>query len=183
MNKCVFLDRDGTIIENIPYLNDPEKVRLTPFAGPAIKLLNDSGFKVIVISNQSGIGRGLITEEQYTLVNKRMFELLDADLAGVNCIYHCPHKPEDACGCRKPRTNLFRRAVEDYDIDLRWAYMVGDSESDIEAGYRLGIRVVFIGKEWNVPHFQCENLLQAVSWILEDYRWRLESTLTNLFQS
>jgi histidinol-phosphate phosphatase family protein len=136
----VFLDRDGTIIEDQDYPGDPDGVRLLPGAALAIAKLNSTGLPVIVITNQSGIARGLITHEQYVAVQGRMEDLLLAAGARVTATYFCPHGPETAppCDCRKPRPGLYRQAAEDHEIDLSRSFYVGDRVRDVAAGIAAG---------------------------------------------
>lgn len=137
---AVFLDRDGTIVEDPGYLHDPAAVRLLPGAGAAIRRLNEAGWPVVVISNQSGIARGLFTEADYRAVERRLSELLAANGARLDASYFCPHHPEftGPCPCRKPGTQLFEDAQRDLGLDFRRSWFVGDRPSDVEPAARLG---------------------------------------------
>jgi len=132
----VFLDRDGTIVEDAGFLHDPGKVKLLSGAAGAIRRLNAGGFLVIVVSNQSGIGRGLYGVEDYTAVQRRLGELLAAapHPARIDASYFCPHHPQftGPCECRKPGTKLFRDAQQALDIDLTRSWWVGDRLSDVQ---------------------------------------------------
>jgi len=144
MKPYIFIDRDDTLIYDVPYLNEPERVKLTPGAGRTLAKLREKGFGVIVISNQSGIGRGIITLEQLNAVNMRMKELLAADGCELDDIFFCPHKPTDNCPCRKPRTGMLEQACAKYAVDLRHSVMVGDSQGDIDMGKAFGLKTVQI---------------------------------------
>ena len=134
--RAVFLDRDGTIVEDAGFLHDPGKVKLLPGAAGAIRRLNAGGFLVIVVSNQSGIARGLYGVEDYTAVQRRLGELLAAapHPARIDASYFCPHHPQftGPCECRKPGTKLFRDAQEALDIDLTRSWWVVDRLSDVQ---------------------------------------------------
>lgn len=136
---AAFLDRDGTIIEDVEYIARPEEVRLLPGAAKAIQLLNEAGVPVIIVSNQSGIGRGYFTYEDFQRVQSRVEELLRADGAHIDAIYICPHAPVDppACSCRKPAVGLFERAAREHDLDLVHSWYAGDKWRDVEPGLTL----------------------------------------------
>ena len=129
----MFLDRDGTIIEDTGYLKDPARIRMLPGAAEAIARINARGFLAIVVTNQSGIARGLLTEDDYLSTERRLDELLAASGAHVDAHYHCPHLPErtGACECRKPGTLLYRQAAERFQIDLGRSWWVGDRARDV----------------------------------------------------
>src|SRR3954468_2968110 len=130
---AAFLDRDGTIIRDTEYLRDPEQVELLPGAAKAIKLLNEAGYPVIVITNQSGIARGLLTEQDYERVRMRVDKLVSAEGAHIDASYHCPHLPElsGPCDCRKPGTLLYERAAAEHDLDPAHSWFVGDRRRDV----------------------------------------------------
>ena len=140
----MFLDRDGTIIRDVGYLRDPSEVTLLPGSVEALSMMSAAGFMLILASNQSGIGRGLITQEQADRVHRRFEELLDGEGVRLSASYYCPHHPDDNCQCRKPRTGLLKRASMELDIDLQTSVMVGDSESDADAGAASGCRAILI---------------------------------------
>jgi histidinol-phosphate phosphatase family protein len=137
---AAFLDRDGTIIEDVEYISRPEDVRLLPGVGEAIGSLNDAGVPVIAISNQSGIGRGYFTHDAFERVQARVEELLSKKGARIDAIYICPHAPSDEapCACRKPGVELFERAARDHGLDLTASWYVGDRWRDVEPGRTLG---------------------------------------------
>ncbi len=138
MKKAVFLDRDGTLIFDEGYISDPEKVVLIPGVADALKRLSGAGFLLVVVSNQSGIGRGYFSEESSKAVNSRMEQLLAEESVRVDGIYCCPHSPEEKCQCRKPRPGLLLKAAAELGIDLSMSAMLGDKESDAEAGLSAG---------------------------------------------
>ena len=139
-HRAVFLDRDGTIVEDPGFLHEPGKVRLLPGAGEAIRRLNDAGWLVVTVSNQSGIARGLYDAAAYTAVQRRLGELLAQHGARLDGAYFCPHHPDvtGPCDCRKPGLRLFRDAAAALDLDLVQSYWVGDRVSDIEPARALG---------------------------------------------
>jgi D-glycero-D-manno-heptose 1,7-bisphosphate phosphatase len=138
--KAVFLDRDGTIIEDAGYLHDPDKARLLPGAAEAIGQLNQHDFRVLVVTNQSGIARGLLTLEDYQATEHRLDELLAREKALVDGHYFCPHLPElsGPCECRKPGTLLYRQAAERFGINLPESWWVGDRVRDLLPARALG---------------------------------------------
>jgi D-glycero-D-manno-heptose 1,7-bisphosphate phosphatase len=181
-SRAVFLDRDGTINEEVNYLSKPEDFRLLPGAALAIRLLKAQVWLVIVISNQSGVARGYYTEGDVAAIHER----LRADLAqagtGVDAIYYCPHHPDDACACRKPGTLLFEQAARDFDLDLAASYVVGDKQSDLLPGKLLGCGTILVltgygrrelamaGRQGCQPDYIADDLYQAAKWILSGSR-------------
>jgi D-glycero-D-manno-heptose 1,7-bisphosphate phosphatase len=141
----IFLDRDGTVIHDTGYIGDPELVEFMPAVLPALRRMEDAGYSLIIISNQSGIGRGVITHEQYELVARRIAERLGE--YGIHAAtYYCPHSPNDQCQCRKPNPYLLLRAARDLDIDLARSYMIGDRLTDVEAGAAAGCKTILLGE-------------------------------------
>ena len=138
--RAVFLDRDGTIVEDPGFLHEPGKVRLLPGAADAIHRLNEAGWLVITVSNQSGIARGLYDVATYSAVQRRLVELLAAHGARLDGAYFCPHHPEitGPCECRKPGVRLFRDAQAALGLDLARCYWVGDRLSDVQPARALG---------------------------------------------
>ncbi len=143
---AVFLDRDGTIIEDPGYLSDPDLVRLLPGAAEAIARLNRAGRPVIVVTNQSGIARGLFTREQYLATERRLDTLLQERGAHLDAHYYCPHHPDltGPCSCRKPGTQLFVRAAEELGLDLEASWWVGDRVRDVLPAETLGGRGLLV---------------------------------------
>jgi len=146
MAKAVFLDRDGTIIEDPGYLHEPDKVRLLPGAAEAIKRLNDAGFLIVTTSNQSGIARGLYTVADYETVQKQLLALLRARGARIDGGYFCPHHPRftGPCECRKPGLKQFRDAGAALDIDFTQSWWVGDRLTDVEPAAELGGNAILV---------------------------------------
>jgi D,D-heptose 1,7-bisphosphate phosphatase len=181
--KAVFLDRDGTINEEVGYLAKPEDLALINGTADAIKLLNDAGFAVIVVTNQSGVARGYFTEDDVTKVNDKMLFELNMKGAYVDGIYYCPHHPDFGdgidCDCRKPNTGMVKKAVEELGIVIDGSFVVGDHKGDIELGKNVGAKTVLVltghGKEEEnklkdegiIPDHTAEDLLSAVEYILK----------------
>ncbi|MDR0787863.1 MAG: HAD family hydrolase [Gemmatimonadota bacterium] len=138
----VFLDRDGTIIEDLEYLHDPDAIRFLPGADRAVARLTEAGLPVVIVTNQSGIGRGYYSEAQYQSVRIRVEERLHEAGGEVLASYHCPHSPtqEPPCDCRKPAGGLFLRAARNHGLDLAHSFYVGDRLRDLEAGLLAGGR-------------------------------------------
>ena len=149
MNRAVFLDRDGTLMEDVGYASDPDQVRLLPGTAAAVARLNGAGYRAIVVTNQSGIARGLITPDQYAATATRLEQLLATAGARLDAQYHCPHLPElsGPCDCRKPGTLLYRTAADDFDLDLSACWWVGDRERDVEPAAALGGRGLLISRD------------------------------------
>lgn len=146
---AAFLDRDGTLIDDVHYIGKPELVVLRPGAAQAIASLNRSGIPVIVVTNQSGIARGLFTQADYERVSARMAELLARYEARIDATYMCPHHPEfgGECDCRKPGTLLFRRAAAEHGLNLTRSAYIGDRWRDVAPGIALGGRPILIVDE------------------------------------
>ncbi len=138
-NKALFLDRDGTVIEHVHYINDPEKVRLRKSVVEKMKEFQKAGYLLILITNQSGIARKLITQEQYEAVTGRMLGLLEKEGVRLDGIFMCPSHPDENDFRRKPNPGMILEAAHEHDVDLASSLMVGDDEKDIEAGKRAGV--------------------------------------------
>ncbi|HET7586423.1 MAG TPA: HAD family hydrolase [Gemmatimonadaceae bacterium] len=158
---AVFLDRDGTIIVDTGYVRDPDTVQLVSGAAGAIARLNAAGLPVIIVSNQSGIGRGILTEEMFARVQARVESLLAQEGAHVDATYICPHAPdaEPPCECRKPGTRLFTRAAEEHGIDLTRSWLVGDRYRDVAPAQALGARALLV-PTWQTP---TDDMLRAAA--------------------
>ncbi|HLQ58979.1 MAG TPA: HAD family hydrolase [Gemmatimonadales bacterium] len=145
-HRAVFLDRDGTIVEDPGFLHEPEKVKLLPGAAAAIRRLNAVDYRVVIVTNQSGIARGRYTVDDYEAVQRRLGELLAAHGARIDGAYFCPHHPQlsGPCDCRKPGLKLFREAAEAFDIDLSRSWWVGDRLSDVQPARLLGGRGILV---------------------------------------
>jgi D-glycero-D-manno-heptose 1,7-bisphosphate phosphatase len=144
--RAVFLDRDGTIIEDAGYLGDPAGVRLLPGTAHAIRQLNEHGLIVVVATNQSGIARGLLTLDEYRATERRVDELLTLQGARLDAHYFCPHVPElnGPCDCRKPGSLLYRQAAERFGIDLPQSWWVGDRVRDVLPAESFGARGILV---------------------------------------
>jgi D-glycero-D-manno-heptose 1,7-bisphosphate phosphatase len=189
MKGAVFMDRDGTISEEVGYLNELNQLRLIPKSVEAIKLINESGLMAIVITNQSGVARGYFTEEMVHRVHEKMEKLLDERGVHLDGIYHCPHHPEGVvesyrktCNCRKPASGLLKEASKDHGIDLAASYIVGDKLIDIELAYKVGAKGILVltgyGKDElekinDVPEIRpayvADTLFDAAKWIINDF--------------
>ncbi len=172
-NKAVFLDRDGTIAKDVHYCRRPEDFELLATVPEAIELLNTNGFKVVVITNQSGIARGYFTDETLAQIHNKMREELAKYGAHVDAIYYCPHHPDEGCEFRKPKPDLFLQAAEELDIDLSHSFVIGDMQMDIDAGKALDCKTILVttgpngGKDIiDPPDYVASNLLEAVQWTL-----------------
>ena len=145
MNAAVFLDRDGTIIPDRHYLADPAELELLPGAAAALARLRDAGFALVVVTNQSGVGRGYFSAADLARQHERLRGLLadqGVELAGI---YACIHAPEAGCDCRKPLPGLLVRAAQEIDLDLGASYLVGDEERDVQAGRAAGVTSYLLG--------------------------------------
>ena len=148
---AAFLDRDGTVIEDVPYNSNPETVYMIPNSAAAIRLLGEAGIVVVITTNQSGIGRGYYTEKEFQAVNSRMIELLDEEGARLDAVYHCPHLPaellppgREPCKCRKPEQGMIERACVELGVDPGRSFFFGDRLSDVELAVRAGGRAFLV---------------------------------------
>jgi len=179
-NRAVFFDRDGVINKEVNYLDSIDKVEILPGIAKAIKLLNDNRFKVVVITNQSGVARGYFTEDKLNEIHGFILGELSKESAFMDAVYHCPHHPDDNCECRKPKPGLIKRAEKELDIDLKHSYLIGDTISDMKAGLNAGVKCILVltgyGKEERTKlkdmdleiDFIAQDVLSAVSWILKE---------------
>ncbi|MEN8375340.1 MAG: HAD family hydrolase [Gemmatimonadota bacterium] len=147
--RAVLLDRDGTIIVDRHYLSDPSEVELLPGAAKGLRRLADAGFLLVVVTNQSGIARGLYGEEEFASVQRRLEEVLGAHGVTLAGAYHCPHHPDftGPCACRKPEPSMFLSAAADLGLDLRASLLVGDRPRDVAAAEELGARGFLVGPD------------------------------------
>ncbi len=183
MERAVFLDRDGTIIEHVDYVYDCSQVKLIPRASEAIRLLNESGFKVIIITNQPGVARGYFTEETVREINKYIQECLAKAEARIDKVYYCPHHADGIieeyakeCDCRKPKPGMIESAVRELGIDLEGSFVIGDRTIDVEAGDRAGCKTILLANEdrpnnmketATIADYVAPDLYEAVKWLLE----------------
>jgi D-glycero-D-manno-heptose 1,7-bisphosphate phosphatase len=143
-DKIVVLDRDGTIVVDREYLDDPQGLQFLPGAAEGLRRLHQCGYRLVVISNQSGVGRGLFTLERLQQINARLAQMVLEAGAQIDGIYCCPHRPDEHCDCRKPQIRLLQQAAHDLGFDPRAAIVVGDKGSDIQLGKRVGATTVLI---------------------------------------
>jgi D-glycero-D-manno-heptose 1,7-bisphosphate phosphatase len=192
-NRAVFLDRDGTVIEEVNYLRRIEDMQVYPFTPEALRRLREQGFLTVVVTNQSAVARGFLNEDELRQLHAALQTRLEAAGATVDAYYYCPHHPEAAleqyrraCPCRKPEPGLILQAAEEHGIELSASYVIGDRIGDIRAGHAAGCRSVLVrtgygaiaaaevenlqqgGDAAGVPDYLAENLLEAADWI----RWR-----------
>jgi D,D-heptose 1,7-bisphosphate phosphatase len=141
---AVFLDRDGTVIVDVGYPRDPRQVQLIAGAGSALRTLQQEGFTLVLVSNQSGIGRGWVKPDEAEQVHAQVVASLEGEGVHLDGAYYCPHAPEAGCACRKPSPGMLLRAAQELDLDLSRSFMVGDRASDIEAGKQAGCRGILL---------------------------------------
>lgn len=166
--KAVFIDKDGTLVRNVPYNVEPERIALAPNAVEAIGELAGRGYRIIVVSNQPGAALGLFPEEALRAVAQKLQELLPF----LDAFYYCPHAPQMGCGCRKPAPGMLERAARERGVELSASWMVGDILDDVEAGRRAGCRTILLDNgnetEWRsgdarVPHHVARDLGEAAA--------------------
>ena len=145
MAKAVFLDRDETLNPDPGYISDPSDFTLFPWVPELLKKLKDAGFLLIVVSNQSGVGRGLITPESLAAIHGKLNRLL-SEAVGIliDDFSICPHRPDESCSCRKPKPELILRAAQKHHIQIHTSFLIGDRKSDFEAGIAAGVRESFL---------------------------------------
>jgi len=184
--RAVFLDKDGTLIEDVPYNVDPAHIRLAPGVAEGLPRLQEAGFRLIVVSNQSGVAHGLFAEAALATVHERLQHLLKKFGVHLDGFYYCPHHPEGirpqyavACACRKPEPGLILAAAREHNIALDHSWFVGDILNDVEAGRRAGCRTVLIDNgnetEWTrsplrCPDFIARDMAETAHLILSDSR-------------
>ncbi len=183
---AIFIDRDGTISEEVGYVNHPSRFRLFPYSAEAIRFLNENGWLAILITNQAGVARGYFSEDVIHAVHDQLTRDLHKGSAKLDAIYYCAHHPSVGeppyrvdCDCRKPKTGLIQQAARNFEIDLAASWMAGDRYGDVELARNAGLRSAFVlsgyGRgEWEYqsqswahrPDLVCENLLEAVKSIV-----------------
>ncbi len=188
MNRAVFLDRDGTVNAEVGYLRDLTDLRLIPGAGASIKRFNEAGLKVVLVTNQSGVARGIFPESLVHQANELLDQMLRREGARIDAVYYCPHHPTAGnskytmdCDCRKPGTGLIDRAERDLNIDVKRSYVVGDKWSDVELGQRAGAHAILVQSGFSPddpgnirpahvkdPDFIAHTIIEAAEWILTD---------------
>ena len=179
MRRAVFLDRDDTIVADVGYAHSPDQMRLLPGAAEAISEFKRRGYLVVLITNQSGVGRGYFTEADLHAIHEKLqADLADAD-AELDAIYYCPHLPPEhedsvgACDCRKPKPGMIMEAAEDLNIDLERSYMIGDSKTDVQAGRAAGCRTGLVRSAKTLENdcgadLVVEDLLEVLPHLNED---------------
>jgi D-glycero-D-manno-heptose 1,7-bisphosphate phosphatase len=184
--RAVFLDRDGTINEEVNYLSRPEQLRLLPNAAEGIKLLRAKGFLAIIVTNQSGVARGYFSEQRVLEIHQDLQALLAKAGAAIDGFYYCPHHPQVGyapyrreCECRKPKPGMLLRAAKDFQLDLAQCFVAGDKIIDILPGIEVGCRTVLVltgyGQETlndglladSQPNYVAVDLLDAAKWIIK----------------
>ncbi len=182
--EAIFLDRDGTINEEVGYLSSLAQLMLYPQAARAIKMINVSGMKSIVVTNQSGVARGYFTAALVADVHMKIQSLLASHQAHLDAFYYCPHHPEgqgiyrQECNCRKPEPGMLLTAAQDMGIDLGRSYLIGDTRKDMQAGLKAGAKAVLVrtgyGREAEAEcsdiglNYVADDILAAVIWIMQD---------------
>jgi len=189
MNKAVFLDRDGVVVKDTDLVTDIKQIIIPDDVPEALSLLKNSGFKLIIVSNQAVVARGLITEKDVEKINSEIErQIVESCGPKFDAVYFCPHHPNATlpeyrtnCDCRKPRAGMLTQAAKDYNIDFAKSFMIGDRITDIVAGKNAGCKTILLETgmhsektivtvdkvDENIqPDFKCENLLTASEWIL-----------------
>lgn len=187
MDRVIFLDRDGTLNEEVHYLYKPEDLHIFPGVPEALKMLRQAGYRLVVVTNQAGVARGYYTEEDVKCLHRYMNRVLERDGAVIDAFYYCPHHPEHGvgaykteCRCRKPGTGMFEMAEKQFEVDKARSFMVGDKLLDVEAGKNFGIASVLVGTGYGreqhvrdlesgadqVYDFYADTLLEAARWII-----------------
>lgn len=187
----VFLDRDGTLNKDTGYVRSPEEVELLPGVGSALARLKRAGARLVIVTNQSGVARGIFTVADLEKVHARLQALLQAEGVVVDALYCCPHHPDDGCACRKPNTAMIERAARELGLDLSRAYVVGDQRRDVELAWRVQARSVLVTsgptgmgaldelkREGIPPHHVAPSLTEAAEWIIRDANDRVSQPVT-----
>lgn len=173
VNKAAFIDRDGTLIEEVNFLSRLEDLEIFPFTLKALTMLRENGFKIHVVTNQSGIGRGIYTEQDMHAIHQQM----TADLPGLIDSFHfCPHLPDAGCRCRKPNTGMIEQAAAGYTLDRQNSWMIGDKYLDIQTGKNAGMRSALVRTGYGeriadtdrIADIIGRNLLEAVEMIVRE---------------
>lgn len=170
MRRFVALDRDGTLIEERPYLSDPAQVRLLPNTAAGLRTLRAAGLELALVTNQSGVGRGFFAIDAVSRVNERVLALLAREGVTIDAIFVCPHQPEERCACRKPGTGMLKRAARALGATPTQAFVIGDKVCDIEMGRRAGATTLLVRTGWGretetqpeaQPQYVAADLLEA----------------------
>jgi heptosyltransferase-2 len=182
----VFLDRDGTLNYDPGFLKVAADLKLLAGVGLALARLKEAGAKLVVVTNQSGVGRGMVTLKDLEAIHARLQGLLEQEDAALDAIYFCPHHPDDGCRCRKPNVGMVERAVSELQLDLRRSYLIGDRARDIQLAHKVGAKAILITAtqvdaesletlktKQAVPDAVAKSMTEAVDWILDDAKTRL----------
>jgi D,D-heptose 1,7-bisphosphate phosphatase len=194
-DKVVFIDRDGTLIKERDFISDIGQVELIPGAAKALRILRQLGIKTVVVSNQSGVARGLLTESQVRLVNNHILRLLRKEGAEPDAVYYCPHHPAYGgqkyrrnCNCRKPATGMIKRAQKELSLSANSSYVIGDKLSDMELANKMKFKGILLKTGYGKQEisatgdrlvkldFVAANLLRAVEWIAKDLKQKISVT-------
>ena len=179
-HRAIFLDRDGTVNTEVDYLSSVKDLRLIRNTAKAIRFLNQNKIKVIIVTNQSGISRGLFSIDDLENVHNELKRRLHRKGAYIDAIYYCPHHPDDGCLCRKPKDRMFKLAAKDFDLKLNKCYIIGDKLTDIKAAHNISAKGILVRtgygkseqnklKEADVmPEHIAEDLYEAVKWIIKN---------------
>lgn len=165
MNKVIFLDRDGTINVDYGYVGTVDRFKFIDGVIEALKILYDLGYMLIVVSNQSGVGRGFFSKDDVEKVNQYMLNELKKDGVIISAIYYCPHIDSDNCECRKPKLKLFYDAINDYDIDINCSYAIGDKERDLAICDKENIKGILLTSDVSDKYICKKDLLEAAKYI------------------
>jgi D,D-heptose 1,7-bisphosphate phosphatase len=198
--RAIFLDRDGVLNIERSYISKPEELELYDFTPPAIRRINQAGYLSVVVTNQSAVARNLCTEEEVQTIHKKLETVLGDQGAWLDAVYFCPHHPDKGfpeenpaykidCDCRKPKTGMFQKAIEKFNINIRESYMIGDSERDIQAGVNTGCVTIGVRTGYGIrktklfPDYMFANLAEAVSFIFDDPFCKDFEKINSLFRA
>lgn len=178
MNKAVFLDRDGTINKEVGYLASVNEFEFLPEVIKALKILSSTDYRIIILTNQSGIARGYLNEKTLKRIHEKMCDDLENEGVRIDGVYYCPHHPDEKCECRKPNIGLIKKAKEDFNLNLKESYMIGDSTRDIKTGMNAGCKTILVetgyaGRDglYKVnPDHNVSNLFEAIKIIKNEIR-------------
>lgn len=154
---AIFLDRDGTLNESVGYVNHVDRFRLFPWSVDAIRMIREERYLAVMVTNQSGVGRGFFTEELLASIHGAFEARLDKAGTRLDGVYHCPHAPSEGCGCRKPKDGMLRKASDELGIDLERSWIVGDTMTDLEAGWSAGARSALVKTGFGAGTLQFES--------------------------
>ncbi len=175
-NKAVIMDRDGTIFKETNYLRDPDKISIFKGVIPALKMLSKQGWKLVIGTNQSGVGRGYFPIDAMHEVHARFLSICKKNKLKIDEIYFCPHHPDAGCSCRKPETGMLKAAARKFSLDLKQCVVIGDKKSDIDWGQRAGTKTILVLTGYGLSHrkkikkvdYVARTLPTAVQWILKN---------------